>query len=102
MYFLPSDCLSSQDSVRCRHPRKIRLPLFKCSVTISARLPKALMLNHRVCSCPYCGTGNRSRQNGSNNGSAKTRVKPEGTTAQSQSGSELDQRIAALEETVAI
>jgi hypothetical protein len=53
-------------------------------------------------SAPPSATGNRSRQNGSSNGGAKTGVKPEGTAAQSQSGSELDQRIATLEETVGI
>ena len=53
-------------------------------------------------SAPSSATSNKSRQNGSSNGSAKTGVKPEGTAAQSQSGSELDQRIAALEETVGI
>jgi hypothetical protein len=52
-------------------------------------------------SAPSSATSNKSRQNGSN-GSPKTGVKPEGTAAQSQSGSELDQRIAALEETVGI
>jgi len=53
-------------------------------------------------SAPPSATSNKSRQNSSSNGSAKTGVKPEGTAAQSQSGSELDQRIAALEETVGI
>src|SRR5215472_10145922 len=52
-------------------------------------------------SAPSYATSNKSRQNGSNCG-PKTGVKPEGTAAQSQSGSELDQRIAALEETVGI
>jgi hypothetical protein len=50
-------------------------------------------------SAPSSATSNKSRQNGSSNGIA-TGVKPEGTAAQSQSGSELDQRIAALQETV--
>ena len=50
-------------------------------------------------SAPPSATSNKSRQNGSSNGS-ETGVKPEGTAAQSQSGSELDQRIAALQETV--
>src|SRR5215469_1578742 len=53
-------------------------------------------------SAPSSATSNKSRQNGSSNGGSKTGVKPEGTAAQSQSGSELDQRIAALEETVGI
>ena len=53
-------------------------------------------------SAPSSATSNKSRQNSSSNGSAKTGAKPEGTAAQSQSGSELDQRIAALEETVGI
>jgi len=53
-------------------------------------------------SAPPSATSNKSRQNSSSNGSAKTGVKPKGTAAQSQSGSELDQRIAALEETVGI
>ena len=52
-------------------------------------------------SAPPSATSDKSRQNGSTNGSA-TGVKPEGTAAQPQSGSELDQRIAALEETVGI
>ena len=52
-------------------------------------------------SAPSSATGNKARQNGSNDGS-KNGVTPEGTAAQSQSGSELDQRIAALEETVGI
>jgi hypothetical protein len=47
-------------------------------------------------------TSNKSRQNGSSNGSSKTGVKPEGAAAQSQSGSELNQRIAALQETVGV
>src|SRR5215469_918759 len=51
MYFLLPDCLSSHDSVRWRPSRKTRLPLCRCSATPSARLPKALMLNHSVCSC---------------------------------------------------
>ena len=51
-------------------------------------------------SAPPSATSNKSRQNSSSNGSAKTGAKPEGTAAQSQSGSELDQRIAALQETV--
>jgi len=46
--------------------------------------------------------GNRARLNGSGNGSGKTGVKPEGTAAQSQSGSQLDQRIAALQEAVGV
>jgi hypothetical protein len=50
---------------------------------------------------PSSAIGNKSRQNGSND-SPKNGVKPEGTVEQSQSGSELDQRIAALEETVGI
>jgi len=37
-------------------------------------------------SAPYYATGNKSRQNGSNGG-PKNGVKPEGTAAQSQSGS---------------
>src|SRR5215469_12326675 len=53
-------------------------------------------------SAPCSATSNKSRQNGSSNGSAKTGVKPEGTATQSQSGSDFDQRIAALEETVGI
>src|SRR5215472_17128757 len=53
-------------------------------------------------SAPPSATSNNSRQNGSSNGSSKTGVKPEGTAAQSQSGSQLDQRIATLEETVGI
>jgi len=44
-------------------------------------------------SAPSSATGNKSRQNGSN-GSPKTGVKPEGTAAEPQSGSELDKRIA--------
>jgi len=52
-------------------------------------------------SAPPSATSNKSRQNGSSNGSA-TGVKPEGTAEQPQSGSELDQRIAALQETVGI
>jgi hypothetical protein len=48
---------------------------------------------------PSSATGHKSRQNGSSNGSA-TGVKPDGTATQSQSGSELDQRIAALRERV--
>ena len=55
------------------------------------------------------GNGNRAastsasdkgRQNGSSNGGPKNGAKPESTTAQSQNGSELDKRIAALQETV--
>jgi hypothetical protein len=46
-------------------------------------------------SAPPSATSNKSRQNGSSNGNSKT-------GEQSQSGSELDQRIAALEETVGI
>src|SRR5215469_1749195 len=53
-------------------------------------------------SAPSSATSNQSRQNDSNNSSPKTGVKPEATATQSQSGSELDQRIAALEETVGI
>jgi len=53
-------------------------------------------------SAPSSATSNKPRQNGSSNGSTKTGVKPEGSAAQSQSGSELDQRIAALEETVGV
>src|SRR6516164_10771226 len=52
-------------------------------------------------SAPSSATSNKSRQNGSSNGSA-TGVKPEGTAEQPQSGSELDQLIAALQETVGI
>ena len=52
-------------------------------------------------SAPPSATSNKSRQNGSSNGSA-TGVKPQGTAEQPQSGSELDQRIAALQETVGI
>jgi hypothetical protein len=52
-------------------------------------------------SAPRSTTSNKSRQNGFK-GSPKTGVKPEGTAEQSQSGSELDQRIAALEETVGV
>jgi hypothetical protein len=51
-------------------------------------------------SAPPSATSNKSRQNGSSNGSSKTGVKPEGSAAQSQSGSELDQRIAALQDSV--
>jgi hypothetical protein len=53
-------------------------------------------------SAPSSATSNKSPQNGSSNGSAKNGVKPEGTAAQSQSGSELDQRIAALQDRVLI
>jgi hypothetical protein len=53
-------------------------------------------------SAPSSATSNKSRQNGSSNGSAKTGVKREGTAEQPQSGSELDQRIAALQQTVGI
>ena len=53
-------------------------------------------------SAPSSATSNKSQQNDSSNGSPKTGVKPEGTGPQSQSGSELDQRIAALQETVGI
>jgi hypothetical protein len=52
-------------------------------------------------SAPSAATSNKSRQNGSN-GNPKNGVKPEGTATQSQSGSELDQRIAALQETVGV
>jgi len=52
-------------------------------------------------SVPPSATSNKSRQNGSN-GNPKNGVKPEGSATQSQSGSELDQRIAALEDTVGI
>ena len=46
-------------------------------------------------------TGDKVRQNGSSNGGPKNGAKPEGTAvAQSQNGSELDKRIAALQETV--
>ena len=51
-------------------------------------------------STPSSATSNKARQNGANNGSPKKGVKPEGTAAQSQNGSELDKRIAALQETV--
>ena len=51
-------------------------------------------------SAPSSATGNKARQNDSSNGSPKTGVKPEETAAQSQDGSELDKRIAALQETV--
>jgi len=50
---------------------------------------------------PSSATSNKSRQNGSN-GSPKNGVKPEAAAEQSQSGSELDQRIATLQETVGI
>jgi hypothetical protein len=53
-------------------------------------------------SAPPFATSNKSRQNGSSTRSAKNGVKREGTAEQPQSGSELDQRIAALEETVGI
>jgi hypothetical protein len=53
-------------------------------------------------SAPSSATGNKARQNDSSNGSPKTGVKPEETAAQSQDGSELDKRIAALQETVGI
>ena len=51
-------------------------------------------------STPSSATSNKARQNGASNGSPKNGVKPEGTAAQSQNGSELDKRIAALQETV--
>jgi hypothetical protein len=53
-------------------------------------------------SAPSSATSNKSQQNDSSNGSSKTGVKPEETAAQSQSGSELDKRITALQETVGI
>ena len=40
------------------------------------------------------------RQNGASNGSPKNGVKPKGNAAQHRNGSELDNRIAALQETV--
>ena len=43
---------------------------------------------------------NGARQNGSSNGGPKNGAKPESSAAQSQNGSELDKRIAALQETV--
>ena len=49
---------------------------------------------------PSSATSNKGRQNGASNGSPKNGAKPEGTAAQSQNGSELDNRIAALQETV--
>ena len=49
---------------------------------------------------PSSATSNKARQNGANNGSPKNGVKPERTAAQSQNGSELDNRIATLQETV--
>jgi hypothetical protein len=52
-------------------------------------------------SAPPSATSNKSRQNGSN-GSPKNGVKPEGTAEQSQSASELNRRIAALQETVGV
>ena len=45
-------------------------------------------------------TSNKGRQDGSSNDGPKNGAKPESTAAQSQSGSELDKRIAALQETV--
>ena len=45
-------------------------------------------------------TSNGGRQNGSSNRGPKNGAKPESPAAQSQSGSELDKRIAALQETV--
>jgi hypothetical protein len=71
----------------------------------SLGLPKSCSVAERTRngnSAPPSATSNKSRQNGSSNGSSKTGVKPEGTATQSQSASELDQRIAALEETVGI
>ena len=47
-------------------------------------------------------TSDKARQNGSSNGGPKNGAKPEGTAAQSQNGSELDKRIAALQETVGV
>ena len=47
-------------------------------------------------STPSSATSNKARQNGASNGSPKNGVKPEGTAAQSQNGSELDNRIATL------
>ena len=65
--------------------------------------------NRTVTSTPRNGnsarssaTSNRARQNSSSNGRSEAGVNPEGTAAQSQSGSELDKRIAALQETVGI
>ena len=49
---------------------------------------------------PSSATSNKGRQNGSSDGGPKNGAKPEGTAAQSQNGSELDKRIAALQETV--
>ena len=49
---------------------------------------------------PSSVTSNKGRQNGSSDGGPKKGAKPQGTTAQSQDGSELDKRIAALQDTV--
>ena len=69
---------------------------------IGDRESRPICRNWNGNSAPSSATSNESRQNGSSNGSAKAGVKPEGTAEQSPSGSELDQRIAALEETVGI
>jgi hypothetical protein len=70
--------------------------------TASGSNGRATSTHQNTKSVPSSATSNKSRQNGSSNGSAKNGVKPEGTATQSQSASELDQRIAALEETVGI
>ena len=51
-------------------------------------------------STTFSATSNKVRQNGASNGSPKNGVKPEGNAAQHRNGSELDNRIAALQETV--
>jgi hypothetical protein len=81
--------------------RKGQRPSGKAAAS-SPPADKTALIPRNGSNAPPSATGNRSRKNGANNGSAKTGVKSEGTAAQSQSGSELDQRIAALEETVGI
>jgi hypothetical protein len=49
---------------------------------------------------PSSAISNKGRQNGSSNGGPKNGAKQEATSAPSQKGSELDKRIAALQETV--
>jgi len=47
-------------------------------------------------------TGNKVRKSSAGNGNPKSGSKPEGAVAQSQNGSDLDNRIAALQETVGV
>lgn len=86
--------------------RKGDRPSGKAAANSEPAAPTTGSSNGSVSSTSRNGKGvpssatNRARQNGSSNGSAKNGAKPEGTASSSQNGSELDKRIAALQETV--